>query len=154
MIDEVIPKVAREYGGDRRRVAIGGVSMGGFGAFNLARRNPGRFCAVGAHSPALWRSSGETAAGAFDDAEDFNRNDVIAAAHNQPTAFLGYPIWLDAGDDDPFQPGDHAMVAALRQNGADVRVKTWSGEHENAYWEAHYASYLRFYTRELSGCRR
>lgn len=151
---EVIPKIAHMYNGDRQRVAIGGMSMGGFGAFNLARLHPGRFCAVGGHSPALWQSSGETAAGAFDDAEDFNRNDVIAIARNQPTAYRGYPIWLDAGDKDPFQPGDHAMVAALRQNGADIHAKTWPGEHENAYWEAHYDSYMRFYTRALVNCHR
>lgn len=150
--DEVIPKVADAYGGDRRRVAIGGVSMGGYGAFNLARMHPGRFCAVGGHSPALWQTSGETAAGAFDNAEDFVRNDVIAAARNRPGAFLGYPIWLDAGDEDPFRPGIQAMLAALRQDGADVRARTWPGAHENAYWEAHYDSYLRFYTRALARC--
>jgi S-formylglutathione hydrolase FrmB len=49
--------------------------VGGFGAYDLARLNPGRFCAVGGHSPALWRSGGETAPGAVDDAEDFARHD-------------------------------------------------------------------------------
>jgi S-formylglutathione hydrolase FrmB len=49
----VIPQVTRRFGTDRRRVAIGGISMGGFGAYDLARLNPGRFCAVGGHSPAL-----------------------------------------------------------------------------------------------------
>ena len=32
---------------DPRRVAIGGISMGGFGALDLARLHRGRFCAVG-----------------------------------------------------------------------------------------------------------
>ena len=41
--------------GDRaqaRRVAIGGISMGGYGALLLGAA--GNFCAVGGHSPALW----------------------------------------------------------------------------------------------------
>jgi aminodeoxyfutalosine deaminase len=37
-----------------------------------------RFCAVGVQSPALWLSAGETAPGPFDDAEDYERNDVLA----------------------------------------------------------------------------
>jgi len=72
VMDGVIPAALRRLPADPRRVAIGGISMGGFGALDLARRNRGRFCAVGAHSPALWQTAGETAAGAFDDAADLN----------------------------------------------------------------------------------
>jgi pimeloyl-ACP methyl ester carboxylesterase len=61
VIRDVISHVARRFHADGRRVAIGGISMGGFGAFDLARLHPTRFCAVGGHSPALWRSGGETA---------------------------------------------------------------------------------------------
>jgi len=35
---------------------------------------------VGGHSAALWEDAGASAPGAFDDAEDFARNDVFAAA--------------------------------------------------------------------------
>jgi len=41
------------------RVAIGGISMGGFGALDLGAR--GAFCAIGAHSAALWFTAGDTA---------------------------------------------------------------------------------------------
>ncbi len=77
VMDEVLPLVERRFGIDSRRVAIGGISMGGFGALDIALHHPGRFCAVGAHSPALWFEAGETAPGAFDDAADFERNDVV-----------------------------------------------------------------------------
>lgn len=151
---EVIGEVARKYNADRRRVAIGGQSMGGFGALNLARLHPGRFCAAGGHSPALWQTGGETAAGAFDDADDFARNDVIAAARDNPSAFRGTPLWIDSGDQDPFQPGVQAMVAALRSNGADLTFHTWPGGHTAEYSNMHLARYLRFYTRALARCRR
>lgn len=39
------------------------------GDHDLAMLHPGRFCAVGGHSPALWFDGGETAPGAFDSAE-------------------------------------------------------------------------------------
>ncbi len=45
VVDEVIPEVVAATGADPHRVAIGGISMGGFGAFDIARLNPGRFYA-------------------------------------------------------------------------------------------------------------
>jgi S-formylglutathione hydrolase FrmB len=148
VMDEVIPQVAALGGGDRDRVAIGGISMGGFGAYDLARLHPDRFCAVGGHSPALWRTAGETAPGAFDDAEDFARHDVIAGAE----ALAGIPVWLDAGDRDPFLPGDEAFLAALEAAGADVTAHTWPGGHDRDYWDRHWEDYLEFYADELERC--
>jgi S-formylglutathione hydrolase FrmB len=149
VVREVIPEVVRRYGIDRRRVAIGGISMGGFGAYDIARLNPGRFCAVAGHSPALWRTGGETAPGAFDDAEDFARHDVIGAARSNPDAFGDGRLWLDAGDEDPFRPGDDAMAAAL---GDRVTAKTWPGGHDGDYWNEHWPDYARFYARALARC--
>ncbi len=145
---EVLPQVARTYGADRRRVAIGGISMGGFGALDLARLHPRRFCAVGGHSPALWRTGGETAPGAFDDAEDFARHDVVASARR----LTRRPVWLDAGTSDPFLPGDDAFAASLRAAGAHASVHRWPGGHNGDYWNAHWGDYLRFYARALRRC--
>lgn len=60
MLREAIPAAMARSGADRRRVAIGGISMGGFGALDLARIDPARFCAVGAHSAALWFRGADT----------------------------------------------------------------------------------------------
>lgn len=152
--DEVIPEVTKQFATDRNRVAIGGISMGGFGAFDAALSNPGRFCAVGGHSPALWQTGGETAAGAFDDAEDFKQNDVIEAAGSASRPFRGEPVWLDGGFADPFSPGIDAMAKALQSTGADVTVQHWPGGHEAAYWDRHWDEYLAFYARALAACRR
>src|SRR3954454_14984447 len=49
VLREAIPQAVRKLGADGSRVAIGGISMGGYGAFELGRRGrPGgrRFCAV------------------------------------------------------------------------------------------------------------
>jgi len=117
------------------RVAIGGMSMGGFGALDLATR--GRFCAVGAHSAALWRTAGDTAPGAFDDAADFARHDLIA----HPARYQE-PVWLDVGADDPFRAAD---VALARELHGTVTLHVWPGGHDTAYWRAHVKTYLRFY---------
>jgi enterochelin esterase-like enzyme len=93
VVEEAIPAALARLHADRRRVAIGGVSMGGFGALDLARLHPGRFCAIGAHSPALSSGAGATAPGAFDDAADFARHDVVAAAR----CGLGYSTIRPSG---------------------------------------------------------
>lgn len=152
VMQEVIPAALKRTGADSRRIAIGGISMGGYGAFRLALRSPGRFCAVGGHSPALWRTGGETAPGAFDDAEDFDANDVIGFAGSDRQAFGNARLWLDAGDHDPFLSADNEFVRALRANGKEIGFHVWPGYHSGSYWNAHAAAYLRFYADALAGC--
>lgn len=149
---EAIPKVVRRFGVDPRRVAIGGISMGGFGAYDLALQHPQRFCAVGGHSPALWFESGETAPGVFDDAADFNRNDVVGMVRGNPDAFAGMRVWNDYGDEDPFRVYDEGFVDYLRADGADLSAHSWPGGHDSAYWNRHWAAYLRFYASSLASC--
>jgi S-formylglutathione hydrolase FrmB len=150
--DEVVPQVIEKFGADPDRVAIGGISMGGYGAYEIAAQNPGEFCAVGGHSPALWQSAGETAAGAFDDEADFAAHDVIGQAASDPSPFLSQPVWLDAGDEDPFLAGDDAFASELESAGADLEVEHPPGGHESAYWAAHWADYMQFYSRALAHC--
>jgi poly(3-hydroxybutyrate) depolymerase len=149
---EVIPRVVRRFGIDPKRVAIGGISMGGFGAYDLALKHPRRFCAVGGHSPALWFEGGETAPGAFDDAADFDRNDVVGMVRDNPHAFAGMRVWNDYGDEDPFRVYDEDFVGYLRQDGADLSAHSWHGGHDSGYWNRHWAAYLRFYANALAGC--
>jgi len=150
VLREVIPTALEESGADRGRIAIGGISMGGYGALHLAAASPERFCAAGGHSPALWEEAGLSAPGAFDDAGDFDANDVIDAAATG--AYGDLPLWIDAGDEDPFIPGDQAMAAALEAADADVTYSTSPGGHDGDYWEAHFPQYLRFYAGELADC--
>lgn len=149
---EVIPTVIRRFRLDPHRVAIGGISMGGFGAYDIALDHPGRFCAVGGHSPALWLEGGATAPGAFDDAEDFERNDVIGTVRADPGAFGPIPIWNDYGTEDPFLIGDVAFEEALEAGGADLSAHEWHGGHEQSYWDRHWGAYLRFYASALAHC--
>jgi S-formylglutathione hydrolase FrmB len=149
---ELIPEVTRRFGIDPRRVAIGGISMGGFGAYDLALHHPRRFCAVGGHSAALWFESGETAPGAFDDAADFNRNDVVGTVRGSSDAFAGMRVWNDYGDEDPFRVYNEGFVDYLRADGADLSAHSWPGGHDNAYWNRHWPAYLRFYANSLANC--
>jgi S-formylglutathione hydrolase FrmB len=129
VLREAIPAGVARTGA--KQIAIGGISMGGFGALDLGPH--GRFCAVGAHSAALWFSGGDTAPGAFDDAADFAQHDLI----RHPPTYRA-PVWMDVGTDDPFRAADTALA---RKIGA--RLHLWPGAHGG--WERQMARYLRFY---------
>jgi predicted esterase len=152
VVREAIPAAVERLGTDPKRIAIGGTSMGGFGALDIARRNPGRFCAVGGHSAALWTRARDTAPGAFDDARDFRRHDVVGYAGRDRRAYAGEQLWLDVGRDDPFRAADTKLVRELRGRHRDVTWHLWPGGHGGAYFNAHVSDYLRFYARELERC--
>ena len=144
---EAIPAALERLRADPDRVAIGGISMGGFGALDLARLHPARFCAVGGHSPALWRTGGETPAGAFDDAEDFSRHDLFDGSKAGRAA-----VWIDVGRDDPFFGAAKDYARLLRSAGRKVTLYLWDGGHERDYWKQHLDAYLGFYADALARC--
>jgi enterochelin esterase-like enzyme len=132
--NEAIPAGLRRT--HARHVAIGGISMGGYGAL-LAGSRQRSFCAVGVQSPALWLSPSGTAPGAFDNARDYERNDVFKL---RPP----HPLWIDLGASDPFRD---ATLAYARRAGVTAHV--WPGGHDTNFWEAHMPQFLRFF---VSAC--
>lgn len=152
VMHEVIPRAIGVLHADPRRIAIGGLSMGGFGAYDLALLHPNSFCAVGGDSAALWLNGGESAAGAFDDGEDFLRNDVIGMAEASADPYPGARLWIDVGSEDPFKSADTTLVRALRAKGLAVQFHVWPGGHEQSYWQSHWNSYLSFYADALARC--
>jgi hypothetical protein len=123
--------VLREIVPRHGRVAIGGISMGGYGALLLGAQR--RFCAVGGHSPALWFGGGESAAGAF-------RHDIV----DHPPHYSA-PVWIDVGAEDPFH---NAAVHYAHEIHAQLHV--WPGGHDSGYWHAHLRQYLDFYARHCA----
>jgi len=150
ILDEAIPDAVRRFHARADRMAIGGISMGGYGALHLAALRPHEFCAVGGHSAALYKSFGASAPVAFDNAADFARNDVFKAARQ--TRFNRLPVWIDVGVDDPFHDADAAFVSLLRARGVSVTYDVWPGGHTASYWKAHMAAYLSFYASALAQC--
>jgi S-formylglutathione hydrolase FrmB len=149
VIREAIPAALARTHADPTRIAIGGVSMGGFGALDLARLHPGRFCAVGAHSAAIWPTAAQTASGAFDDAADFRRHDVIGAArHGNP--YGDTPLLVDVGREDGFRFADEELTVDLHAHGADVTFRLEPGGHGG--WRERMGRYLRFYADALAHC--
>lgn len=150
VLDEAIPDAVRRFHTAPDRIAIGGISMGGYGALHLAALRPREFCAVGAHSAALYETFRASAPVAFDSPVDFVRNDVFRAARHG--RFDGLPVWIDGGTYDPFHDADVAFASLLRSRGASVTYHVWLGGHTASYWRAHMAEYLQFYAAGLTHC--
>ena len=103
---------------------------------------------VGGHSAAIWRTGDETPPGAFDDAEDFGRNDHIAAARANPHLYRGARVWIEVGTEDPFPSADTELAGLLPQ----ARFRLWRGGHEISYFDHHATEILRFYANALRDC--
>jgi S-formylglutathione hydrolase FrmB len=140
VLREAIPFALRRTGADPHRVAIGGISMGGFGALDLGRTH-GRFCAVGGHSPAVL--SGDEWGFAFDNARDYARHNLLALARTSSP--YDAPVWIDVGAGDRLRAAATKLAHELDRDGADVSFHVWPGSHDGRYWDAHFAQYVKFY---------
>ena len=146
VLDEVIPAALARSGADEDRVAIGGISMGGFGALDLGRLR--KFCAVGGHSPAVFEpGSGDISFG-FDNATDFRRHNLFGIARKRSP--YDEPVWIDVGTQDDLRPAASLLARELRADGADVTFHVWPGAHDGDYWNAHFADYVKFYSEACS----
>jgi len=145
---EAIPAALKRSGADHDRVAIGGISMGGFGALDLGRLAPDTFCAVGGHSPAIFERFSDDSLFGFDNQSDIDRHDLLTLARGKSP--YKTPVWIDVGEQDPLRPAAEKLADELEKDGADITFHTWPGEHAGPYWDRHFADYLDFYANACS----
>jgi len=152
IMKEAIPDGLRVTGADPSRIAITGVSMGGFGALDLARLYPQQhWCAVGGNSAAIFYA-GYTSEGSFDSADDFAKHDLLAAAKTDPDMYGDAPVWIDTGTTDFFRKADAQFADELKAGGADVTYHLWPGGHGGKHWNGHFPDYIKFFADALARC--
>jgi enterochelin esterase-like enzyme len=125
---------------DRR--AIGGLSMGGAGALQLAFTHPNVFGVVGAHSPSLHQSSSDQPW--YGTGLDFVQREPISLA-GYASGLDSLHIWIDAGEDDLFLDEDRRLDALLTIRGIAHTWQVLPGAHESPYWLGNVARYVRMY---------
>jgi enterochelin esterase-like enzyme len=144
---ELIPLCQRlGLGRPPRRIAMMGISMGGYGALLLAERHPHLITAVAAISPAIWTSYAQARAanqGAYASAAAFAANDAVTHAR----ALAHVPVRVASGYDDPFYPGVQALARALP---AGAVVDLAKGCHTGAFFAAQQPPSLAFLARHLA----
>lgn len=109
-----------EFYGDRERVYLTGLSMGGYGTIHLALAHPSRFAALVVVCGGLFEHATTTAV----------RQSPLATSYAQVAKALhDTPVWLFHGaDDDVIPPAEsRALFAALRAEGAPVRYTEYAG---------------------------
>ena len=130
----------------REARAIGGLSMGGHGALQLALNYPNVFGIVGAHSASIRSES--SAPRYFGRGGGFARRDPLTLVTD---ARLNTPprIWLDAGSDDDWRPRIAELHETLQSKGWEHEYHIYDGGHDGWYWGDHIWDYLPFYSRSF-----
>lgn len=140
---ELLPRLA-DHGLDTTRLGLLGWSMGGYGALLLAGTLlRGKVRAVATMSAALWTAPGDSAPGAFDDAEDFRAHDVFALR----SILDAQPLRMACGRSDPFVRANHAFVDGFA---SPPPADFAPGGHTDDYWRATAPGLLEFVSSRLA----
>jgi enterochelin esterase-like enzyme len=131
----------------REARAVGGLSMGGHGAIQLALNYPDLFGIAGAHSPSI--RGQDIAPAYFGTGADFAERDPVALVAGSRLADPPR-IWIDAGEDDPWRETAEGLHAALLDRGWTHEWHLYPGEHDGWYWGDHIWDYLPFYAQAFA----
>ncbi len=127
--------------------AIGGLSMGGFGALTLAFTHLDTFGVVGAHSPSLhpegWNLS------FLGSGEEFAERDPLSLAGTLP-GLERLRIWIDVAVEDNWLGRVHELHETIAWRGIEHAWHVFPGTHVGEYWITHTPEYLGFYADTLS----
>jgi enterochelin esterase-like enzyme len=132
---------------DPEHRAIGGLSMGAFGALSIAFTHTDVFGAVGAHSPSI--RTEEDLKSIAGEGEQYAKIDPINLAYDAP-GVEDLNIWIDIGDEDPWLERAEELHTALEERGVNHEWNVMPGGHEGEYWTRNLVTYLRYYDRVLS----
>lgn len=116
---QTLEETLKEMNGDGRRVYLVGVSMGGYGAWQLAANHKSKFAAL---VPICGGSP----------LRNGDRFAPIARGVGQT------PVWVFHGADDRVVPVEESrrMVAALKEIGGNVRYNEYAGIGHNVWMQA------------------
>jgi putative tributyrin esterase len=139
---------------DRSGRAIGGLSMGGYGALRLALGNPDMFCSANSHSGAL--AFGHKASDLAN--IEFKRilgpnpvggpNDLFTLADHLDKAHLP-ALRIDCGTEDFLLQDNRAFHKHLADKGHPHEYQEFPGSHEWGYWDKHVQEAIAFHRKNL-----
>jgi len=128
--------------------AIGGLSMGGWGAMFHAFNHPDIFGVVGAHSPAL-RLADDPSLDFIGTGDERARKDPMVLAQTLP-GLTSLRIWLDSAEKDPWVKRAEQLHQILSDRGIDHIWQVYPGAHDWQYWNEHCLDYVRYYGDALA----
>jgi acetyl esterase/lipase len=118
----------KEFHGDPERVYLTGLSLGGYGVWEIAKDYPNRFAAIvpvsggifWSYAPLRWKQSS-----------------ILPEAYVRAVGKT--PVWMFHGTLDPVVPPKESqiMYQALSAAGGDVRLWLYEGWHHNSWDKAY-----------------
>jgi putative tributyrin esterase len=157
IMEDVIGYVERVFNvrADRQGRAIGGLSMGGYGAIKLALKHPGMFGSVVAHSGAYDTSFARVPPEfhaahrrIFGSDPVGGPEDVFALAERIDREKMP-AIRFDCGVEDGLIEQSRALHTHLEKLGIPHEYAEYPGAHTWAYWDEHVQEAIRFHWRTL-----
>ena len=158
IIEDVVGFVDRSFNtrAERGGRAIGGLSMGGYGAIKLALKYPELFGSANGHSSALGFAHAES----FMDNPEFARiigpqaggsgNDLWTLAQRfQDNAAAMPALRIDCGTGDFTLEQNREFHAYLDELKLPHQYEEFAGAHDWAYWDKHVQGAIRFHAAHL-----
>ncbi len=150
LVDRFFPTIRSREGR-----AIGGLSMGGYGAMKLALKHPDRFCSVVSHSSVFdigkileSPERHDELSRIFGDDPAEGGNDVLRLAEQADRRLLP-AIRFDCGTDDGLIEHSRAFHVYLGKLGIPHEYEEFPGGHEWGYWDVHIRQALKFHAAAL-----
>jgi S-formylglutathione hydrolase FrmB len=163
MAEEMVGFVERNFPARRSRDAraIGGLSMGGYGALRLAMAHPELFASANSHSGALMHGGrdGPRPDGPLSP-EEFRRvfgirpqgtdHDLVALAQRLKEGGRPLPrMLLDCGTDDFLLEDNRTFHRELQRLAVPHEYREFPGAHTWDYWDEHVRDALDFHLNAL-----
>ena len=167
-LQEFMPHIEAKYRirNGRAGRAIGGISMGGYGALRFAFAHPELFSAVSAQSAALITESpqqldaaqragtqlGGVLGAVFGNPmslSHWNENNPFLLAKRNGAALRKLAIYFNCGQDDNygFEKGAALLHDQLQKQGVAHEYHAYQGDHGLAYFLSHFAEVMEFHSR-------
>lgn len=160
--DEVVDFIERTFNVKRSRTAraIGGLSMGGYGALRIGLGYPDRFQSITSHSGALMHGThikGKPPGGLTIDEyrATFGRSpagtdhDLLHLARRARKAKSLPAIRIDCGTEDFLLDANRTVHAQLVRDKIPHDYEEFPGAHTWDYWDTHIQRALQFHAQQL-----
>lgn len=162
ILDEIIPDVERRFRvkSERNSRAIGGLSMGGYGAFKFSFRKPEHFCCTASMSGAFdipnflenvdnkWFELHPFIANAFSGLSEtaLKNEDIFHLAETFPSENIeDLPkFYFDCGQEDSFISINQNFSKLLNKHKISHQFKEIPGGHDWDYWNKRIKIILKF----------
>jgi len=169
-VRELLPYIEGKYRvrRDRGSRAVGGISMGGYGALRFAFAYPAIFSAVSAESAALMTESpqeldttmrsgtrlGRLLGSVFGNPVNvahWRENDPFVLARRNKLEIAHLAIYFNCGQEDEFEfeTGAQKLDRQLRRDGIPHEFHLYPGDHSASYFLGHLDEVMEFHSRKF-----